>query len=243
MISITLLTKAQTEDVTIARETIVLKNGSRLTGRVIELVPGDYVVFETTNGARVKVLESHYKRIISSPNHRQKEVSFSVEKGFYHASTAGTIMNTVGKLNGGTTGFELTAVVGYQFKRMIGGGIGIGADWYFPDGGEMIFPLFAEYRGYILDRRVSPNVNPYINLRSGYGFAFANEDIGIISADGGFMFNPAIGWRFGGIRDTHFTVDVGMKFQKASFEYRRNSDRSDVDLTYRRLNLRVGVLF
>ncbi|MDH3651477.1 MAG: hypothetical protein OEQ53_17475, partial [Saprospiraceae bacterium] len=168
-----------------------------------------------------------------------KKVYARKDTKFYHAYSVGIIMNTVSESQGGLVGFELTGSAGHQFSKWLGLGGGISADYYHRQAGETIFPLFVEWRGYISDQPATV----FFTVRSGYGFAYKNVEAGIHRAQGGWMLNPSIGWRLRGGQGMKVTLDLGLKFQKAAFEYRVWSDRADVDLLYRRLNARVGFLF
>ncbi len=161
------------------------------------------------------------------------------EQGYYHAATAGIVFATVSEDGSNGVGSELTAVFGYQKSRMLGFGLGSGVDFYQPGTNEVIMPIFAEVRGYFLPQKVTP----YYTVRGGYGIAFKNRDVGIWNAQGGWMFNPAVGYRLGGSKGMNMTLDLGLKFQKAFFERREGSTTSDIELIYRRMNVRIGFLF
>ncbi len=223
-----------------ATDLVRLNNGSVLEGRIIAIVPGDHIVFVTDSGIEVKIEEDQYQRFYQKKRRSGKKSSYEFdEKGFYHAYTFGLIMNTVSENQGGLVGFEMAGSAGHQFSRWLGIGGGISADYYHRRAGETVFPVFLEWRGY-----ASPQpATTYFTVRAGYGIAYKNEDAGIHSAEGGWMINPVVGWRFSGRKGMNLTLDVGIKMQKAAFEYRIWSDRSDVDLLYRRLNARVGLLF
>lgn len=219
---------------------VKLNNGSILEGRIVAIVPGEHIVFVTNSGIEVRIEEGQYQRFYQKKVRNKMKGSYEFdEKGFYHAYTFGLIMNTVSENQGGLVGFEMAGSAGHQFSRWLGIGGGISADYYHRRAGETIFPIFLEWRGY-----TSPQpATTYFTVRAGYGIAYRNEDAGIRSAEGGWMVNPVVGWRFSGRKGMNLTLDVGIKMQKAAFEYRVWSDRSDVDLLYRRLNARVGLLF
>ena len=161
------------------------------------------------------------------------------ERGWYHSVSLGMNTNTVSRASGGLFGFELATSFGYQYTRLLGGGLGISADFYHPQANEMVFPIFAEVRGYLLPQAVTP----YYSIRAGYGLVFRNEEVGLIDGEGGYMFNPAVGWRLSGRKGMNMTLDFGLKFQKATFETFQRSDRAVTELTYKRLHVRLGFLF
>ncbi len=103
----------------------------------------------------------------------------------------------------------------------------------------MVFPIFAEVRGYFLPQPVTP----YYSLRAGYGVVFKNEEVGLIDGVGGYMINPAVGWRLSAKKGMNMTLDLGLKFQKAAFETFQQSELALTELTYKRLHVRLGFLF
>lgn len=223
--------------------TLYLKKGMIIRGKIIEQKPGTFITIQDKHGDTLFIRDSQIKKYyVSDPHLPTLELSGTYdfkETGFYQASTFGVILNTVSVEDGGLVGFEMTAAAGYLTSRLFGLGAGIGADFYHRGASEMIFPLFMEMRGYLLAQPSSP----YYVVRTGYGFAFKNEDLGISAASGGWMLNPAVGWRMGDGRGLKMTMDLGLKFQKATFDYRSGGERSTAELLYKRLNLRLGFLF
>jgi len=219
---------------------VYLKKGLRIEGILIELRPGKFLKVELPNGDTLSIDDIDVKRYYLPRLKTKASRAYEFrEHGLYQVTTAGLIFNTVGASGGGIGGVELSTAFGYQHDRLLGGGVGVGADFYHAQSAEMIFPLFGEIRGYFL---ATPST-PYYVIRAGYGFAFANREAGIQDARGGFMFNPAIGWRLGDRKGLKMTIDVGLKFQEATFMFRSGAERSTAELTYRRLNIRMGFLF
>ena len=223
--------------------TVYLKKGMIIHGKIIKVSPGESITIQNNHGDTVFIRDSQIKKYqVADPTVVAIDIKSTYdfrETGFYQASTFGVILNTVSVKDGGLVGFEMTAAAGYLTSRLFGLGAGIGADFYHRGAGEMIFPLFLEMRGYLMQQPSSP----YYVVRTGYGFAFKNEDLGISAANGGWMLNPAIGWRMGDGRGLKMTMDLGFKFQKATFDYRSGGERSTAELLYKRLNLRLGFLF
>ena len=223
--------------------TLYLKKGMIIRGSIINQIPGESITIENQRGDTLFIRDGQIKKYhMWDPQVENVKISktydFS-EKGFYQASTLGLILNTVSSEDGGLTGFEMTASAGALLNRYFGLGAGVGADFYHPNVGEMTFPIFFEMRGYLVKQPSSP----FYVVRSGYGFAFKNEDLGIVDATGGWMLNPAVGWRFGDGGGLKMTFDLGLKFQKASFSYRNGRERSTAELIYKRLSMRLGFLF
>ncbi len=221
-----------------------LKKGLELRGTLISFTPGVETVLVSIYGDTTIVPEYLLKKVQYVQRYQVKEkpmtrpYSFR-EKGLYHATSASVSFNTVSRDQGGLVGYAFSTVVGHQFKRLLGVGLGLGADFYTPGADEKIFPLYGELRGYFLKQPVTP----FYNLRVGYGFAFRNEDIGIVSADGGYFLNPSLGYRLSGRNGMNVVLEMGLKFQKAAFERFEGSERSEIEIFYKRLNVGLGFLF
>ena len=125
--------------------------------------------------------------------------------------------------------------VGYQFNQYLSVGGGVGMDIYDKE----YFPVYADFRGYILNKKVSP----YYAFQAGYGLStdIFNLNSSNISHSGGMMIHPSIGLRFASFRSTKFIMEAGYKFQ---WDQRTNERRGWVDkIIYKRLSLKIGVLF
>lgn len=227
------------------RVTVVLKRGIVLQGHFIDVDPGVAYVLRTIHGDSVRIPDRLLKKVQYGELHQyqsslpklERAYRFS-EEGFYMASSLGLLIGASNE-SGGLTGIELSASAGWQYSRLLGIGFGTGLDFYHPRGEEVILPVFAEVRGYFLERKITP----YYALRAGYGIALRNERSGIVGAEGGWMLNPVIGWRLGGRTSGNMTIDFGVKFQKANFDFERRNEQSQVSLFYKRLNVRLGILF
>ena len=66
-----------------------------------------------------------------------------------------------------------------------------------------------------------------------------------VQADGGYLFQPSLGWRFGAAAKANFTFDLGLKWQKASWQKvaKLNGDQETRDMLYQRFNMRFGLVF
>jgi len=98
-----------------------------------------------------------------------------------------------------------------------------------------------ELRGYFTKRIKSP----YYTVKGGYGFALKDEDDNITEAKGGYMIHPAVGIRLSADEDLNVLLDIGYKFQKATFktEFPWGQDFFEKDITFKRLTLRLGLIF
>lgn len=245
---------------------VILTNGSIFKGRIIESKEGDYVKLQLAGGDVLRLEadeidtitkvedDSKYPRNFNY-NRRKNRVAFKEEwklarqekrniyafkeKGIYNVTY---FSSTSGESEGEFQfGLGLHNITGYQMNRLFGLGIGFGVDTYSFKTGEVLYPVYLEGRGY-LNKKIN---SPYYAVAAGYGFAFKNADEEILEADGGIMFHPSIGTRFGASEDTNILLDIGVKFQKARFvkEFIFSGEREEKDVLYQRLTIRLGVIF
>lgn len=238
------MTKAQESDWNASDlVTVELKRGIVLRGHFIKVEPGVAYSMKTMHGDTVRIPDRLLRKIVyteyqgSALPKFERAYRFS-EKGFYMTSSLGLLIGASNG-SGGLTGVELSTSAGWQYSRLLGVGFGTGLDFYHPRGEEVILPIFAEVRGYFLESKITP----FYALRAGYGIALKNERSGIVGAQGGWMLNPVIGWRLGGRAGGNVTLDFGVKLQKANFDFERRNEESQVRLFYKRLNVRLGILF
>ncbi len=230
---------------------LYLQDGSLLKGKVIEYNRGEKIVFEMSNGEQVEFQDEEIRKVVQSVTgpviERDEEGRVKRTTRPYEFEEHGWYNVTYFTSYGGKTdnevyiGIGLLNITGFQFNRLLGLGLGTGVDIYSLEGGETIYPLFAEARGYFLKK----NISPYYAASVGYGFAFKDKNQELAKAKGGLLFHPAIGLRLGAAQSTNMVVDIGYKFQKAFFE-RRFEDNGDIeerDILYKRLTIRFGLIF
>jgi len=69
------------------------------------------------------------------------------------------------------------------------------------------------------------------------------HDGGIFITNGGFFFNPSVGYRFGSSAGANFVMGLGYKLQIATFEWNGWNSINRQRYVFKRLNLSFGVLF
>lgn len=224
---------------------VYLKGGSIFKGEIIEYVQGGVLKLKLANSEAIILLDGKdVKKIIHGEVgevflQKQKKAYRFKERGFYNAtymnlSVAGSAYSS-SRIN---FGYGVQTSFGYQFNRLLGAGLGIGMDYYYEGSGQNLMPVFGEIRGYLFPK----NFTPMYILATGYGFAFKDEDRNITEAKGGWMIHPAIGFRMGGSKLMNFTLDAGVKIQKAEYTF-VNWDTRIQKITYKRLVIRVGFIF
>lgn len=228
-------------------DVVLLKDGSKLSGRIMQWDLARGMQFKLITGAEMMIPKVEIAKVYqdipfaSAPvtgvpeyYHRgPKQYSFK-EEGVYQ-----TFSGFLNFSDNGGAGVHYS--IGYRLSRMLGVGIGSGFesnDFFYT---RNIVPLYAEARGFFLPQRITP----YYALKIGYGFALTDELAGTIDAKGGIHFCPEFGVRFGG-RNVCYYMGLEYKIQNATFT---NSDWwggqgefTDV-ISYRRTELRMGLVF
>ncbi len=238
---------------------VILYNGSMFRGKIRSETPAE-LVLELSNGERLTLTAKEIKEIwrnqpaeagaakpaydyayipLEGVERRKKEYAFR-ERGWFN-TTSFTMPNG---MYGGEKqfGVGLHNLVGYQFSRLLGLGLGVGFDAFNPSDGEYIASIYGEGRSYLLKKRTAP----FVSLGAGYGFAFRNAETFITGAKGGLRVHPSVGLRLGADEDLNLLLDVGYIFQSAT--YTREIDFFDPrieirEVDYRRFTIRLGAMF
>jgi len=237
---------AQTDDIQYI-DIVHLKDGSEFRGKIVIYKHDDYLKMEILGGQVVEFPAKKVKKVVQQPYGQSAYVPKAVktreyrfrERGIYN-ETYVNLPQSYSTWGDWNVGLGIHHVIGYQFNRWIGAGLGAGFDGYYMGYGENVIPVYAEARGYFMQK----NTTPFYSVALGYGFAGKNDDKGIIEGNGGIMFNPNIGYRIGASAGANFTLALGYKLQKASFtEPRWGSSTMKRNYTYSRLNVKLGLLF
>ncbi len=236
---------AQTDEIQYI-DIVHLKDGSEFRGKIIEYKHDEYLKMEILGGQVVEFPAKQIKKVVQQPYGDAAYVPRVVKTREYNFRERGVYNETFVNLPQGynswgdwNVGLGIHHVIGFQFNRWIGTGMGIGFDGYAMGEGENVIPVYAEARGYFMEK----NTTPFYSVALGYGFAGKNENQGILEGSGGIMFNPNIGYRIGASAGANFTLSFGYKLQKASFTELRWNGEVKRDYTYNRLNLKLGLLF
>ena len=212
------------------RVKVVLKNGNVLYGKLIAYSPDTGLELQiydhtmTIPDNRIKKLKMYSRSI--------KNVYLPLKtKKFYFRTNAGLLSNT----NGTGTTLNISAL--YQFNNYFSAGVGLGVDNYYFNAPHNIFPVFSEFKAYLMDKKSSP----FVSLKTGYSFNRAHEDSGQLKARGGILVNPTFGYRFGS-SGIMFDVYGGIRYQKANYE-RLSWAFSTQEILWRRVELGMALSF
>lgn len=216
---------------------VKLNDGSVLEGRLTEYVDGEYIKMNIGE-SEITIKHSSIKSIRHEKARSPRDYKFR-EEGWYHHSSAGFLPGFI-SAGSPVLGVEIDHSSGYQLNRFLGAGINLAATAYNPFHNESTYSIAGEVRGYLLENYLSP----YYAIRGGYGFVMRGENF--LEANGGYYINPAIGLRLTGKSRLNLTTEIGFNFQQAHFKYETEWwDRSIIekDVLYRRLTLKLGILF
>lgn len=222
---------------------IYLKDGSKIEGHIQKWDYETSLFLKTTGGSIFEFPANKVDRVVQKSliDIESKSDSYTFnETGQYFQWRGQAMVGNEGIRANDTPGYGFSFLAGYRLNRFIGAGLGVGYDKFIDDSGEEVIPIFAEFSGYAIPETTSFSYS----LGLGYSIARDNSDFGIIDSKGGLLVYPAIGVRFGGGK-IKYTMDLGYKFQKATFTYLNPWDgqtRSEQRLTYKRLTLRFGIL-
>lgn len=223
-------------------EVVYLSNGSVIRGDVIEQTKEE-IKIKIAGGSILVYKMSEVERITKEEKESKgkkeiKDFKFK-ETDYYHAVSFGLLPGQ-GEFGGFAFGGSLHYVFGYQYKPIIGAGVGIGADSYIYSEIRNIIPVYLEARGYLTKNQPFA---PYYSVQAGYGFALVNDIWNMTDATGGIMLHPKVGFRFPSRSNASFTAEIGYLFQNASFVFDDWQGRYQDDVSFRRISIRFGVLF
>lgn len=224
------------------RDRVHLHNGSVLTGKIISYEEGGTLVMESWNGAEMRVPSVNVRKIVQrckGDRNRlsQRPYSFS-EHGWYHATSLLSLSGQSG------FGMGLQHSSGFKLHRWASVGLGVGIHQFNLGGtSPAVYPVFAEMRGYISRRPISP----YFAFGAGYGFSPKHKNGEVIidgpveTWKGGWMAQGQLGYRVG----NHFTVHLGIHLQRRSRAYTNgwwSSFVANDQILHKRLDIGIGIL-
>lgn len=235
---------------------VIMKSGSIIKGESVLLNDEDFLAIKSKGIVDPIVIDT--KKILRTLigkqideywlNEGSKGLKFLAqslknnfkESGLYLTIKGQLITANDGERANGVNGYGVSISAGHRFNRMIAVGGGMGYDQFIWNSGEEMIPLFAEVSGFFNNAPTSV----FYNIQTGYSIALSDDDFLIDDAKGGLSIYPSLGLRLGR-GETKMTLDVGYKFQNATYSYTdpwRFATIREQNLTYKRLAFRLGVL-
>ena len=242
------LLQAQSEKTTDPQivDIVWLRNGSRLTGTIVRWELERGMELKLLTGATMVIPKREIDKVFQDRAMGEGEVMPEMtwrmgpkpyafkEEGWYHTFSGFLNTSFIG-------GAGLHYSFGHRFNRLLCAGLGIGIETNDFDADRDIVPIFAEARGFLLQRKITP----YYALKIGYGIALKSDEefFGSIVARGGFHLSPEIGVRFGSGPVCYY-FGGEYKLQNASYRTDWGEGGFFVDkISYRRFEFRTGVVF
>jgi len=186
-------------------DVVYLKNGSIIRGRIVEMVPEQYVKIESAGGNVWVFQTSEILKVTKEDAYKPVKPYESKFKGFYTQSYLGFL---AGDIMGYYNPMALTLHVscGYKWDNKLYAGIVSGFEFLYVTS----LPLLASARYDFFDKRVTP----YISLHTGYALPLDGKttEEWDYNYTGGYIVNPSVGVR------SYFNNNTAIDF---GFGYRR----------------------
>lgn len=153
-----------------AKETVYLKNGSIISGTILEETPGESLKIRTGDGNVFVYPMDDIERIVrvaqsepdGSCNIRHRKLDFSVATGVNIAT------------KGGGTSIPVELTLSKRFSPYFSAGIGAGVQMSTDDFGSPIIPITANLRGFMPLH--GTRLTPFADFRVGYAINTAEDE-------------------------------------------------------------------
>jgi len=230
-------------------DVVYLKNGSVVKGKILLFDPEHSVKLKTKDD-NVWVFEMNQVDSIARPI--KASATSPIKTGYYNLTEMGVLAGNTNNVK--SAPFTLMNVNNWQFDNGFAAGIGVGVHFF----NETYLPVVADFRYFI--RKHGPL--PFVNLQTGYSIPVGGDysqtyyayDIMVrpgiwpnpnpteqdVSARGGFLVNPSIGFQ------SQISESLALTFS-AGYSYLRHRYGKDelykLDVDYNRLSLKIGLQF
>ena len=228
-----------------------LQDGSELRGTVVSESEEEGTLVRLVSGQEVWIAEedmlyngatkTRYDKVGTKVKKGKKGLS-ELEGWKFSVTTGMSMFLRDGGFFNSTIGMGY-ALEGGLFYPLQGGkttlGINTGIQNYYIAGREVLVPVFGELRA-----RFSDKSKAYFMMGGGYGFAIAELQAGIESAEGGPFGTAGFGGYFE-IGDAPMGYwDIGYRYQQATFmtDPPNGGDLKTKEIQYNRIHFRVGVI-
>lgn len=230
----------------LCKDKVKLINGDVYVGTITQRDSAGTLNITTWSGLNMTIPLSTIKQVEQecvpryaaqeAPRRGPRERAPIKEEGWYNATRLAVLTGQSGN------GFSLQHSTGYRFSRWVNAGVGFGAESLSFFGEEPpCYPIFGEFRSYLMKGRVSP----FVALGAGWGFMGKGEDdpfSGTIETwKGGQMGFAHIGYRFG----NYFLIYIGIRMQAQEVTWDRpwQGVRGVDSIVKRRMEIGIGFLF
>jgi hypothetical protein len=221
------------------KQTIVFKDGSRVSGVVVS-DSAEIVKFKVDNPMIITFNKNQLMTIDSSPF---SLAPITKSSGYFMHFTSSVL---AGKNDiGNSYNVSINLTNGYQLANGLRFGIGTGLEnLKIP-----VIPLYADFNYHPFNSKVSP----YLYFKTGYGIALQNEDeiyqngYPIKNSEGGFLFNIGAGVALYSWQNTAITFGVGYRYQRViirtSYGWWDNNWVNEYITDFNRIEMQLGFVF
>jgi hypothetical protein len=222
-----------------AEQTLVLNDGSRISGIVVNDSSGNYLVklsapqFISVPGSWVSSVEGMGK----------KQYRYSQRSGYYLRFGVSMLVGKGDESESNMLSISLSN--GYKFRNGLMVGIGTGIE-------EMTMPLLPVYSE-LQYHPFNSHVSPFIFLKSGYAFSLTGDEENDYWYDysreskGGFLLNAGAGILLQTWDKVGINIALGYRFQQVSVtensSWSRSSYATEYVTRFNRLELQLGFIF
>lgn len=232
------------------QDVLILYGGNRLTGQITAVKGGDTLVFRSWGGAIFEISQKTVLKMEQNCRRQRRirgqgEYHFN-EQGWYHHTRIGMLIGQA-YYGAENPGLQIQHSSGRMFSKLLGLGLGTGVERFdvaADVSDAVIYPIFAELRGYLQPK----NISPYYSLGAGWGFAGKSSGQRWGFQDdwrGGWMAQAEIGYRIG----NHFIIHGGLRLQQKYRDWTSNpgwwgaeGERGTDRILHKRFVLGVGLL-
>lgn len=222
-----------------AEQTLVLNNGSRLSGIIVNDSSGNYSV--RLLAPQLIVVPKSF--VYSVEQAEKKTYRLSQRSGYYLRFGASMLIGRSDESE--TNMLSISLSNGYKFRNGLTLGIGTGIE-------EMTMPLLPLYSE-VNYHPFSSRVSPYIFLKSGYAFSLKGDEeteywYGYSrESKGGFLLNAGAGIVLQTWENMGINIALGYRFQKVSVtensRWTRSLYATEYVTRFNRLELQLGLVF
>lgn len=223
------------------KQTVVLNDGSRITGTIISDSSG-YLTLIVTKPSIIKI---NREKIVSTGNSFKTVTPLTDYHGFNMKFSASLLGGN--SENGRVNSLIFHTAAGYQFRNGLSVGLGTGLE----DVDATIIPLYADLRYHPLKTRMSP----FAWLKLGYAFPVSDyrpyQGYYYQSFEGktygGLLFSTGIGFARWSWRGNAVTLGAGYRTQRIRViqktPYIYDTRVREIITDFRRFEIQIGFIF
>lgn len=237
---------------------VVAKDGKTYEGKIIRYEAGEFLTILLADEKEITLGFNEIRRIsyetIKDKQKRERSTGMGEAAPFTPSTKAWRhfigLTITAGRerlqdqvFGGNPTNSIVGYAIQYQLSRRLSpwlfAGAGLGYSSYNQDRGERTIEGTALARVLFSQSRIGA----FGQMEVGYAKPIRTAGFEFEDIEGGVLLYPSVGVRFGGTDQPEFTMDVGYRFLNTTYAIESFQGREVRNNAYRRLSLRLGMLF